>query len=277
VLGADTTGLKAVTFDLWETLIFESDGASTMRSTTRCQNVAKALNKLGLNVSPDQVDAAVNETINTLLKIWDQNKDITHLDQLHCVVKFASGGKVKLKEEWIRELSDAYISSLFEIPPYLNPGAVETLQRLRDKNKRIGLICNTGLTPGFGLRKFLQQQGIAQFFDTMTFSDEVGIRKPDPEIFNLTAGKLGTKQQETVHVGDNLKADVWGAKNAGFKAIRLLTPEGRDRQAENDPTSLVSRSKNLGTLTATPTAPDKTIHSLAMLPKAIAELETRKP
>lgn len=277
MLNADTIGLKAVTFDLWETLIFESDGASTMRSTTRCQNVAKTLNKLGLNVSPDQVGAAVNETINTLLKIWDQNKDITHLDQLHYVVKFASGGKVKLKEEWIPELSDAYISSLFEIQPYLNPGAVETLQRCQNQNKYIGLICNTGTTPGFGLRKFLQQQCIAQFFDTMTFSDEVGIRKPSPEIFHLTAGKLGTKPQETVHVGDNLKADVWGAKNAGFKAIHLLTPEGRDRQAENDPTSLVSRSKNLGTLTAAPGAPDKTIHSLDMLPKAIAELETRKP
>lgn len=248
-----------------------------MRSTTRRRNVAKTLSKFGVSVSEDQVDAALNETINTLLKIWNQNKDVTHLDQLHFVLKFASNGKVKLREEWIPELSHAYISSLFDIPPYLNPNAAETLQRLKNQNKRIGLICNTGITPGFCLRKFVQQLDIAEFFDTTTFSDEVAIRKPDPEIFHLTARRLKTKPQETVHVGDNLKADVWGAKNAGYKAIHLLTQEGRDRQAENDPTSLASRSRNLGSLTAALTAPDRTISSLAMLIEAIEELETHKP
>ena len=273
-MNAHNTNLKAVTFDLWETLLFESDGASANRSATRCRNVANTLNKLGVNISTEKTTKAINETINTLLRIWDQNKDITHLDQLRYIVKFASNGKTALKEEWIPELSSAYISSLFEIPPYVNPDAVKALRWLRDRNMRIGIICNTGITPGFGLRKFLIQEGVAEFFDLMIFSDEVGIRKPDPKVFHLAAQKLKMKPREMVHIGDNLKTDVCGAKNAGFKAIHLTGEQGRDKQAERDPTSLVSRSKDLGKIRTAPMPPDKTISSLAMVTKAIKELET---
>lgn len=275
-MSTNYTRFKAATFDLWQTLIYESDGASTVRSATRCRNVAKTLNKFGINISLDQATSAVNETVNTLLKIWDQNKDVTHLDQLKYVVKFATNGKVKLNEHWIPELSEAYTSSLFRVRPYVNPDAAKTLQELKNQDKRIGLICNTGITPGFGLRKFLSQEGIARFFDSMTFSDEVGIRKPDPEIFHITARKLKTKPSQTIHIGDNLKTDVWGAKNAGCKAIHLQSQEGRDRQAENDPTSLVSRSRDLGNLSTAPVAPDKTISRLAMAIEAIKEFETKK-
>jgi len=274
-LSAESHSFKAVTFDLWETLLFESYGANAMRSATRSRNVAKTLNKLGINTSLDQATSALNETVNELLKIWDRNKDITHLDQLQYVVKFASNGKVKLKKEWISELSSAYISSLFEIPPYLNPDALEVLQWLKNENIRIGIICNTGMMPGFGLRRFLSQIGIAEFFDQMTFSDEVGIRKPDPKIFHQTARELKTKPCETIHIGDNLKTDIWGAKNAEYKAIHLSSKEGHDRQAENDPKSLVSRSRNLGNLSTAPIAPDKAVSSLVMAIRAIKELETR--
>jgi len=275
VLNTDKACFKAATFDLWETLLFERDGANAIRTAARCKNLTKTLNKLGVNVSVDQVNLALNETINSLLKIWDQNKDVTHLDQLRYVVKFASNGKVKLKEEWIPELSPVYTSPIFEVPPYVNPDALKFLQWLKNQNKCIGLICNTGLTPGFGLQRFLLKEGIAEFFDLMIFSDEVGIRKPDPKIFRLTAWKLKTKPCETVHIGDNLKTDVWGAKNAGFKAIHLLSKEGRDKQAENDSTSLVSRSRNLGKVTVEQIAPDKTISSLAIAIEAIKELENQ--
>jgi len=274
-LSAESHSFRAVTFDRWETLLFESNGASATRSATRSRNVAKTLNKLGINISLDQATSALNETVDELLRIWDRNKDVTHLDQLQYVVEFASRGKVKLKKEWIPELSSAYISSLFEIRPYLNPDALKVLQWLKKENMRIGIICNTGITPGFGLRRFLSQIGIAEFFDQMTFSDEVGIRKPDPKIFHQTARKLKTKPCETIHIGDNLKTDVWGAKNAGYKAIHLSSKEGHDRQAENDPKSLVSRSRNLGNLSTAPITPDKAVSSLVMAIRAIKELETR--
>jgi len=273
-MNEDLQCIKAVTFDLWETLLFEKNGASAQRTTARCKNLTNAFNKFGLDVSTEQVFSAMNETINSLLKVWDNNIDITHAEQLTLIIKNTAGESVKPKKEWITELSKAYISPIFEVPPYLNPDAEKVLHWLSNRNSRIGLICNTGLTPGTELRRFLSREGVAGYFDVLIFSDEAKIRKPDPEIFRLAAQKLRARPSEIIHIGDNLKSDVWGAKNAGFRAIHLAGAEGRDKKAESDPTSLVSLSRNLGHLRKEQIAPDKTITSLAMLIETIKEMET---
>jgi len=124
------------------------------------------------------------------------------------------------------------------------------------------------------LRKFLEMEGVAEYFDLMLFSDEVGIRKPDPRIFSLITKKMKVKPWETAHVGDNLRIDVWGAKNAVFKAIYFSSDAGRDKIAEADPTSLVSLSRRLGNLSKDQVVPDKTITSLITLMEVVKELET---
>lgn len=93
------------------------------------------------------------------------------------------------------------------------------------------------------MRKFLANESVTEYFDLMIFSEEIGIRKPDRRIFHLAARRLGVQPSEIVHVGDNLKTDVWGAKTAGLKAIYFSSQEGRDRIAESDPNSLVSLAK----------------------------------
>jgi putative hydrolase of the HAD superfamily len=269
----NTQSLKAVTFDLWETLLFERDGANAYRTAARCRNLAQTLNKLGVDTSIEQVTSALDRTIDSLLKVWDQNKDLTHIEQLQFIVKHTSNGIAKIEKEWLQQLSHAYVSPLHEIPPYLNPDTLQVFQWLKEQKKKIGLICNTGMTPGFELRKFLSQSAVSEYFDTMIFSDEVGIRKPDPEIFHLAAHKLRVRPREAVHIGDNLKSDVWGAKNAGFRAIYLSGTEGHDKIAEKDSKSLVILSRSLGNLQGEQMAPDKTISTLAMATKAIRELE----
>jgi putative hydrolase of the HAD superfamily len=267
--------LKAVTFDLWETLLFESDGAGEKRTHARCTNLSRTLNKFGLNTSAAQITFALDETVSHLLKTWNEDRDVTHMDQLRFLVRFASNGEAELRTEWVQELSAAYISPLYELPPYINPGASKCLKWLKTQELRVGLICNTGLTPGFGLRNFLSDRRVAGFFDVMIFSDEVRIRKPNSEIFLLTAKQLGAKPSEIVHIGDNLKADVWGAKNAGFRALHLKCEEGHDKKAQDDPTSLVSRSRDLGK-SIRKQDPDKTIASLDMAIEAIKELRQKK-
>jgi len=265
--------IKAVTFDLWETLLFEKDGASDRRSARRCENLAKVLGRFGLEVSAWQVDLAVKETVSSLLPLWEGNKDVTTLYQLRLVVKSASKGKVVLREEWVKELTSAYVSAVFEVPPYLNPGAEGVLLWLKNRGSRVGLICNTGITPGTALRQLLAEGGMAGYFDVMIFSNEVGVRKPDPEIFHLAARELGVKPSQGVHVGDNLRADVWGAKNAGFKAIHFACEEGKDRIAEADPNSLVAQSRKIGILKKEQVTADKTITSFNMITEAIEQLE----
>lgn len=267
------SGVKAVTFDLWETLLFERDGSNSERTVIRCEGLVRVLNRLGLNASVEDVAVALKETMCSLVRIWDKNKDLSHADQIRLFVKHTSKAKLVLTNGSLRKLGAAYVSPLFEVPPYLNPDACEALEWLRNQKKRVGVICNTGMIPGTELRRLLSRAGVAEYFRTMIFSNEVGVRKPDRRIFSLAAQRLRAEPHEIVHVGDNLKSDVWGAKNAGFRAIHLSSVVGRDKIADSDPASLVSLSRNLGSLGAKWVEPDKTISSLSMVKKAIEELE----
>jgi FMN phosphatase YigB (HAD superfamily) len=209
-----------------------------------------------------------------LVSVWDDGREITHLDQIQFLVRAASEGSVTIEEEWVDRLSSAYVSATFEVPPYINPDAHRVLRWLKDHNKLVGLICNVGLTPGFGLRKILAKGDVAKYFDLMIFSDEAGLRKPDPRIFRKAANELQLESYKIVHIGDNLRSDVWGAKNAGFKTVYLSTEVGRDRIAESDPKSLISISRKLGSSNRAQIVPEKTISSLGMAIEAIKELET---
>lgn len=266
------SSIRAVTFDLWETLLLEKDGWSLRRRSARCQSLARALEKFGVKISVEQIALAFNKMTTWLASVWNTNKEVTHLDQIRFILKTVSKGAVTIKEEWIEDLSSAYVSAIFEVPPYLNPYACQVLKSFEEQSKLVGLICNVGLTPGFGIRRFLTLKGIAKYFDVMLFSDEVGFRKPNPEIFRMATQRLRVEPYETVHVGDNLRSDVWGAKNAGFRAIHFLADVGRDKTAESDPTSLVSISKRLHDLKEETIIPDKTITSLAEAIQAIQEL-----
>jgi putative hydrolase of the HAD superfamily len=273
-LNVGKPSIKAVTFDLWETLLFEKNGWNSRRTNARCESIAQTLDKLGVKIPVEHLALAFKKMTSWLEGVWEMNNEVTHLDQIRFIIKTASKGSITIKEEWIDDLSSAYVSPFFKVTPYLNPDASKVLQWLEDRNKLMGLMCNTGLTPGFGLRKFLAREGLAEYFDLMLFSDEVGIRKPNSKMFQIAAQRLKVKPCEIVHIGDNLKSDVWGARNAGFKAIYLSTEVGRDRIAESDPTSLISISRKINTLSKDHIVPDKTIRSLAMAIKAIQELDT---
>ena len=265
--------VKAVTFDLWETLLFERDGASARRADARCRNLAQVLNSLGVHVSVEEMSIAISETVSSMMTLWETNRDVACLDQIKLIIKKASKESLEPKQEWTDKLVSAYNLSVHEVPPYLNPEARKALEDLKKHHKHVGLICNTGLTPGTGLRDFLVDEGVADYFGSMLFSEEIGIRKPDPRIFQLAADRLGVQPCEIVHVGDNLKADVWGSMNAGLKAIHFSSEEGRDRVAESDPNSLLSRSRRLDNLEGRRVVPDMTISSLSILTEAIEQLE----
>lgn len=177
--------------------------------------------------------------------VWQYHRDVSLADQLRFLVENASHGKSKFQPEWIPSLQEAYASAFFELPPTLNPHTHQVLHWLTHEEKHIGLICNTGRTPGFALRRFLIQQNVANFFDFMLFSDEVGIRKPDPQIFHMVNTNFEASPHQTVHIGDNPSSDIGGAKTAGWQAILFSAKLGRDTAAEVNEHSLLSISRRV--------------------------------
>jgi len=73
-LKTETLTVKAVTFDVWETLLFEKDGASSQRTVVRCKNIVQTLNRFGLPFSVEDVGQALGETISSLFRTSDRRQ-----------------------------------------------------------------------------------------------------------------------------------------------------------------------------------------------------------
>lgn len=94
---------------------------------------------------------------------------------------------------------------------------VPTLRALRGRGLRLGVVSNWDER----LRPLLRNLGLAEFFDVIAVSIEVGAAKPSPRIFHHCARALGVPPGAIVHVGDSPQDDVQGALAAGLQALHL--------------------------------------------------------
>ena len=116
--------------------------------------------------------------------------------------------------EKIDEIADAYIQEL-PFDNHLFEGAVEILDYLILKYK-LHIITN-----GFEevQHKKLKNSGIDHYFSTVTTSEEVGVKKPNPKVFLTALNKANSLPTQSVMIGDSLEADILGANNIGMQTI----------------------------------------------------------
>jgi putative hydrolase of the HAD superfamily len=71
------------------------------------------------------------------------------------------------------------------------------------------------------LRAVLERVGLSPFFHVALDSQEEGVEKPDPRIFQIALARCGAEPATTLHVGDFYHVDVEGARAAGLRAVLL--------------------------------------------------------
>jgi putative hydrolase of the HAD superfamily len=99
---------------------------------------------------------------------------------------------------------------------YVLPGAQSTLDLLRSRGYRLGLLTNgDGETQRYKIERF----DLAKYFETILIEGEIGHGKPDARIYRLALSTLGLKPEQTYMVGDNLSWDVEAPQKMGIKAI----------------------------------------------------------
>jgi HAD superfamily hydrolase (TIGR01509 family) len=98
--------------------------------------------------------------------------------------------------------------------------ALSTLTELRRRGYLLGIVTNR-LWGGAPFLEDLLLIGLLDYFDLkhIAISGDLGIRKPNPEIFLHTLNALDVTPQETAMVGDSLSADVLGAQPLGIFAV----------------------------------------------------------
>lgn len=124
-----------------------------------------------------------------------------------------------------QELADTFCKeALSRIPTKgpLMPGAIELLEYLRPKY-RMFILSN-----GF---KELQSRkmhaaGIDKYFDELILSEDIGVNKPNRELYDYALQKTGSTLEESLMIGDMFETDIAGAANIGMEQI-YYNPKGK--------------------------------------------------
>ena len=226
--------MKAIAFDLWETLLTNPAELGKEQERLRLQRMEQVLTSREFTASPlGTQDSALRTLVEHAHRAlwarcqelyWSKDVDVPCRTQIEHFLEELQLDPASFDETALHELETAYAEAAIDIPPVVVEGAVETLQALRARGLRLGLISNTGRTPGSALRRVLDRLGIAQSLDVMIFSNEHGACKPQRSIFEALRDGLGAPFDEIAFVGDNLYADVHGAQSCGMRGIHFVPP-----------------------------------------------------
>ena len=244
--------VRTVTVDLWGTLLLDTPSSDNRYKSPRLTAFDAILRGEGRAYPMSRLDRAYEDSGAYLRRLWMENRDVPVVEHVRAILRALDPNLGSTAHGALLEaLVQAYARPALVVPPAFDDTARAGLERLRAAGVTLALISNTMRTPGTTLRTLLARAGLLDCFAHTTFSDEVGIRKPAPQIFLDTLRHIGGDPASAVHVGDDARLDVEGAHAAGLRAVRVV---GRRAQAARD-------------------GAERTITRLGELPDAIVSLE----
>lgn len=242
--------LRAVIFDLGGTLMYERD---TWYAVTAQGDEAltKYLIEQGLELNLSTFPIEFRRRLGEYFT--QREKDLLETTYTYVLIDLLKDkGYNNLPDEVIRKALD----SLFAITQtnwILEEDTRSTLRKLEQNGYRMGLISNAG--DDKDVHQLISRFEIASYFDFILTSAACSYRKPHPRIFELAIANWYFLPSETVMVGDNLDADIRGAKGAGLYGIWISRRAGPS--TEDQPR----------------VQPDATISTLAELPALLDRLQ----
>lgn len=121
----------------------------------------------------------------------------------------------------VRELVRVYR----ETKPVLSlyPDGGKLLAWLEDRGIKTGLITDGNAQVQHSKIRAL---GLDKRLHVVLASYDLGLTKPDPQVYAYCVGKLDVRPEEAVYIGDNPLKDFVGARQIGMKTVRIVRPEG---------------------------------------------------
>ena len=218
--------IRAVTFDFWQTLMADTPENLARATALRLAGMKAVLERSGHAMTLAALEAAYEASWHRLASIWQEHRDLPSREQVAIFLDTVFPGlSRRLTPDTFEDAVQAYITPVLSYPPVPSPGAVEAVRTLASQGLLLCVVSNTGRTPGVILRQVLDRFGLLDRFCVTSFSDEVGFRKPHPEIFRVSLARAGVDPAHAVHVGDTPEADIAGARAAGMRAVHFA-PNG---------------------------------------------------
>ncbi len=202
---------KAIGFDLFNTLLTVHPAA--MEEAHRRQ--LQVLHEEGLPVDAEAFGKAYLTSAMMFLEEARKEGRETHNRFWVAEALEELGYSLSPEDPRIAKAVKAYFSACY---PYckLIPGTRELLGEL---GKRYPLGMLTNFTDGPAVREIIDLLGLNPFFEKVLVSGELGYRKPHPYAFERFVDALGVPAGRILFVGDDLEADVKGARDAGLQPV----------------------------------------------------------
>jgi HAD superfamily hydrolase (TIGR01549 family) len=210
--------IEAVTFDFWETLCRRAPGAM---EAARSEALTAVLAEAEMVVAADVLDRILGDVWTTWEQAWTAGQPYYGPDAAGGVVDRL--GAEGLDVEPMREaLVAAFLATHEHANLFLVEGVAEVLERLAGRGLRLGIVCDVGFIESRLLRQALERHDVLHRFHHWSFSDEVGVYKPDRRIFeHALVGLGGVPPERAAHVGDIRRTDIQGARGIGMRTVRF--------------------------------------------------------
>lgn len=223
--------LRAVTFDFWMTLYRDSPTALRIRARARRKIFREFLRQHRSGRSDSEIAEAWQHAEQVFHDRWHEHQIAFPMEERVGIVLGCLG--VRTEQAKRAGLAAAYENCSTVAPPRPIAGVRATIRRLAGEYA-LGIICDTGITPGRLLRRFLERDGLLRHFRHCVFSDETGRTKPHIGNFRSALRELGAGAGEAVHIGDLIRTDVRGAHGVGMRALLFtgITKYTREQLAE---------------------------------------------
>lgn len=204
--------VQLVSFDIWGTLL---------RSNAAYRKLQRKVirDAIGFTGTPKEFHTLAREVYAEIDRDTEQSGRHFGMTERLLRITARSGTTMPSQEALVGVKSELTELQRAHMPHMTEPGLPELFRTLKASGKLLAVICNTNMTDGAVVHEALAHHGLAPYLDEEIYSNEIGIAKPDPQIFAALAQRFQIDREQIVHVGDNPITDVQGATTSGFGAI----------------------------------------------------------
>lgn len=212
----DNKRYNTIFFDFGDTLAFNNQ--------TFPVSLYKILKSIGIFVDEHQLRSAIlkadhGELQEERMKLRERKSYASfRIKYYKYVLNLLEYSHMEKYAEYIQNVIGYYHRS------YLKPETIYVLDILKKEGYKLGIVSNFS----HALPWICDELGLTGKFDFITYSDDVGVEKPKPQIFYDALTKADAKPQEVIHVGDSYSADVTGAKEVGITPILVKTNDEKE-------------------------------------------------
>jgi len=198
--------IKHIFFDLDHTLWdFEANSAKTFDYIFSNNNIEVDLNEF----------LEIYKPINfSYWKLYREEKVSKSALRYKRLKESFDSLEYQITDNLINHLSKVYIDNLANYNQLFD-GTIAILDYLQTKYQ-MHIITN-GFDETQALK--LEKSGIKKYFNNIITSESVGVKKPNPKIFNFALQSANASPENSIMIGDSLEADIQGALNMNMKAI----------------------------------------------------------